>query len=145
MIAEVRSASTWWAPDLRASATSASFACAVMMMTGTRAGEPELGRLMVLTSAGPFRGCITSAAITRSGVAVAIVPMTPVGLSQVWMAGSDGGKHRPHDQKHRPPVVDHGDDDLVEIAAKRAMVQHGTRTDPPYRLFPRRNTLLACL
>jgi hypothetical protein len=42
-------------------------------------------------------------------------------------ARSDGGKHRPHDQKHRPPVVDHGDDELVEIAAKRAMVQHGTQ------------------
>jgi len=33
------------------------------------------------SSVGPFRGCITSAAMTRSGVAVAIVPMAPVGLS----------------------------------------------------------------
>jgi len=56
-------------------------------------------------------------------------------------ARSDGGKHRPHDQKHRSPVVDHGDDELVEIAAKRAM----NATDPLYRLFPRRNTLLVCL
>ena len=47
---------------------------------GLRASSPELGRLMLLTSAGPFRGCITSAAMTRSGIAVCIVPIAPVGL-----------------------------------------------------------------
>src|SRR5215470_682007 len=68
-------------PRFQGLRVSAGFACAVMIMTGTRASGPELGRLMVLTSAGPFRGCITSAAMTRSGAAVAIVPMAPVGLS----------------------------------------------------------------
>jgi len=50
-----------------------------------------------------------------------------------------------HDQKHRPPVVDQGDDELVEIAAKRAMVQYGTQPTRSIGFSPRRNTLLVCL
>jgi hypothetical protein len=50
-----------------------------------------------------------------------------------------------HDQKHRPPVVDQGDDELVEIAAKRAMVQHGTQPNRSIGFSARRNTLLVCL
>jgi len=42
-------------------------------------------------------------------------------------------------------VVDQGDDELVEIAAKRAMVQYGTQPTRSIGFSPRRNTLLVCL
>ena len=45
---------------------------------------------------------------------------------------SDGREHRPHDQEHRPPVVDDRHGKRGEIAAKSAMV----RNPPALSAFP---------
>jgi hypothetical protein len=68
-------------PALRASATRPGLPWALIIMAGTRASGPERARRMVLTSAGPVRGCIMSAAMTRSGVVLASASMASPGFS----------------------------------------------------------------
>jgi hypothetical protein len=103
-----------------------------MIMAGTRESGPELERRMILTSAGPVKGCMEAAAMTRSGTVRAIASMasgwTLIGLDA---AGTDGGEHGPHQRKQRPAVVDDGDDKRIEITAKGAMVEHWTLTPDP--------------
>src|SRR6188472_1954977 len=50
---------------------------------GDQGKGPERSRRMVLTNAGPVRGCMRSAAIRRSGVVLASASMASAGLSYV--------------------------------------------------------------
>jgi len=56
-------------------------AWALMIMAGTKHSASELARRMRLTSAGPVKGCIDAAAMTRSGTDLLISSMASVGLS----------------------------------------------------------------
>jgi hypothetical protein len=105
-----------------------------MIMAGTRESGPELERRMALTSAGPVKGCIGAAAMTRSGTVSAIASKASVGLVGLDTARADGGEHGPHQRKDRPAIVDDGDDERVEMAPKGAMVEHRTSSlEPPRR------------
>lgn len=103
-----------------------------MIMAGTRESGPELERRMTLTSAGPAKGCMEAAAMTRSGT----VPGHRVdgfgwALIGLDTARTDGGEHGPHQRKQRPAIVDDGDNKRIEITAKGAMVEHWTLTPDP--------------
>src|SRR6185295_2380246 len=126
-----------WAPALRASATRPGLPWALIIIAGTRARGPERSRRTVLTKAGPGQrlhevrghqeiGGRPSQRVDGFGRAFVCVNPTR----------SDGREHRPHDQEHRPPIVDDRHGKRGEIAAKSAMVQHGTQ--PTRRIgFPR--------
>ena len=112
------------APALRASATRPGLPWA---------RGPERSRRTVLTKAGPGQrlhevrghqeiGGRPSQRVDGFGRAFVCVNPTR----------SDGREHRPHDREHRPPVVDDRHGKRGEIAAKSAMVQHGTQ---PTRLI----------
>jgi len=71
-----------------------------MIMAATRERAPELERRMVLTSAGPVKGCMDAAAMTISGRVFAIASSFGRALKGLDTARADGREHDPHQRKH---------------------------------------------
>ena len=89
---------------------------------------------MVLTNAGPVRGCMRSAAIRKSGVVLASASMASAGLSYVSirpapMAASIARMTESIDRR----LFDDRHGKRGEIAAKSAMVE---RNPPALSAFP---------
>ena len=91
-----------------------------MIMAGTSASGPELVRRMARTIAGPLkrlhRGTGDDKVRQVGRHPIKRIDRALIGLDA---ARADRGQHGTYDREHRPAVVDHSNDELIEIAPER--------------------------